>query len=246
MHIIEVILLFSSDDSSEEEEYSFPPSAESPRNLSRKRKRQIESPPPRPPKRKRRIFVQSSDTSDEEISVTPVNLRKNKEELDSILGADPSLDNIDFGPPLDPDIINRWSSYLSSGFDKDTRDTWAKIKFPENGQFLDAPKLNPEIETILDPLGLKKDTLLAAMQNKLGKSLTFIGHTLEGSLRTDAPPQSDEATRNLVEAAKILCEVHFLLSTHRKHQMYPIIGDVVARKVANEAKTDTAKWRKAK
>lgn len=85
------------------------------------------------------------------------------------------------------------------------------IKIPENGRFLDAPKTNPEIEAGLNSLEIKKDLFLVSFQNKVGKSLSSIGLTLERSLERNTIC-TDEATRNIVEAAKIICEAHFLLS----------------------------------
>lgn len=196
------------------------------------------SPPFIQRKRHRRIISDSSDISEEENIDGQPGTSRSKEVVDSILGADPSEGKHEFGPPLNCNIINRWANYISNGFDKETRDGWCNIKIPENGKFLDAPKLNPEIEAGLNNLEINKDLFLASIQTKLGKSLSSIGISLERTLERDTP-STDEATRNIVEAAKILCEAHFLLSMHRKHQLYPLIGDNIVRKVANEAKTDT-------
>lgn len=198
-----------------------------------KRKKSVES--TIPTRKRRRVIIDSSSSSEEESDTRNETTLASHNELTNLLGDDPSA-NSNVGPPLDSEIVVRWCNYLSHGFDKDSRDLWSKHPFPENCPLLEGPKLNPEIEAILSPSDIKKDGFLLGIQSKLGKGLTFLGYALGSLIRSS---DSNESTRNLVEASKMLCETHFLLSNHIKHQIYPFLKDEAALKIATEAKSDT-------
>lgn len=143
------------------------------------------------------------------------------------------------GPSLDSEIVNRWSSYLTQGFNKDTRELWANIPFPGNCPLLEAPKLNPEIEAILSSTDSKKDSFLANIQSKFGKGLTYMGYALDELIKSSSEKEEyKEVIRKMVDSSQMLCEGHYLLSVHRRHQLFSFIKDPSALKIATDSKSD--------
>nr|CAH7763003.1 unnamed protein product [Callosobruchus chinensis] len=110
---------------------------------------------------------ESSD-SESELGTSSDNDRtRDKKEgtLRVILGDDPRSTG-EKGPPLCEALVNRWSSYLDAGLEKDVREVLStKNKMPENCPLLEAPKLNPEFEASLTPLQIKKDQFSMTIQN---------------------------------------------------------------------------------
>ncbi|XP_050297431.1 uncharacterized protein LOC126736864 isoform X1 [Anthonomus grandis grandis] len=160
--------------------------------------------------------------------------------LSVILGEDPKIIG-EKGPPLCEALVNRWSSYLSEGLEKDIREALIeKYKTPDNGQFLEAPKLNPEIEISLSPAQIKRDQFSMSIQNKLGRALAAQGSVLNIILSKDATPHTiDDNTKTaLADAAKLICEAHYLISYHRKHELYPFLNADV-QKVAMKSQIDS-------
>lgn len=124
------------------------------RKRQTKKRKQSRSPVRKRKFQRRAVIESSSSDSETERDEGPQNLT---EKIPNILGALPS-DKMASGPSFDSEIVNRWSSYLTQGFNKDTRELWAKIPFPGNCPLLEAPKLNPEIEAILSTTDSKKDS----------------------------------------------------------------------------------------
>ncbi|KAG5899175.1 hypothetical protein JTB14_029007 [Gonioctena quinquepunctata] len=154
------------------------------------------------------------------------------------LGVDPTVTR-SFGPPLNEGLVTRWSNYLTNGIDKEIRvELSSRWQIPENCQTLSAPKVNPEMDAILSSLDKKKDSVLAGLQDKLGTGLAAIGSVLNKMLSGDISEETrSQITPDLVDAGRIFCEVHFLISKHRKHQFYPTL-DKTVQKVAEESKHD--------
>ncbi|KAG5900445.1 hypothetical protein JTB14_029331 [Gonioctena quinquepunctata] len=94
------------------------------------------------------------------------------------------------------------------------------------------------MDAILSSLDKKKDSVLAGLQDKLGTGLAAIGSVLNKMLSGDISEETrSQITPDLVDAGRIFCEVHFLISKHRKHQFYPTL-DKTVQKVAEESKHD--------
>ncbi|VEN56294.1 unnamed protein product [Callosobruchus maculatus] len=150
--------------------------------------------------------------------------------LKVILGEDPKSTG-EKGPPLCEALVNRWSSYLGAGLERDVRDALiVKYKIPENCSLLDAPKLNPEIGASLTPAQIKKDQFSMTIQNKLGRALVAQGSVLNDILVQDSAIQLEDSTKTaLADAAKLICEAHYLISFHRKHELYPFLNPEVQK-----------------
>lgn len=193
------------------------------------------------------VSGQSSDSSGSESESSSSSERESlgREErevatINAILGDAPASSG-EKGPPLCDALVSRWSSYLSAGLEKDTREALtAKYKLAENCPLLDAPKLNPEIEASLTTAQIKRDQFSMSIQNKLGRALSAQGSVLNVILSPDAAPQltDDNIKTALADAAKLICEAHYLLSYHRKHELYPSLNAEV-QKIAMKSKIDS-------
>ncbi|KAJ8917897.1 hypothetical protein NQ315_002589 [Exocentrus adspersus] len=205
--------------------------------------------PSRNPKRFRRVILSSSESSDEEeqegasqivstraeVHVDPNSIVNTNIDKESLLGMDPKKLSL-FGPPLNEGLVNRWQSYLMDGIDKESRDALSKVLFPANCPQLAAPTLNVEAEKLLSALDKKKD---AVIQDKLGRGLTILGEAISTLLSSDKIPLELQTLLipKTAESGKLFTEVHYLLSQHRKHQIYPHMGPIT-QKVAEQASRD--------
>lgn len=158
---------------------------------------------------------------------------------ETLLGTDPKrLTN--YGPPLDEALVARWQSFLVEGVDKESREEFSKILFPQNCSLLASPVMNSEAEKLLSALEKKKDFMFSSLQDRLGRGLTKLGEVISLLLSCDKLLAEDKAViiPKAADSAKMLCEVHYLLSNHRKHQVYPYMNQIT-QKLAEEAKRDT-------
>lgn len=154
----------------------------------------------------------SSDTSNSSIH----EIEEDVEDMSKILGEDPSVDNT-FGPDISEKLAARWKIYISQGISKESKakllETWA---IPKNCPNLLGPKLNPEVQPLLNTSDIKKEVFLMELQNSLGKGIAALGSTLSKLLETNNPDNPDPNLSSLVDAGKMLCDVHHTISNHRK------------------------------
>ncbi|KAG5878043.1 hypothetical protein JTB14_032309 [Gonioctena quinquepunctata] len=150
--------------------------------------------------------------------------------LVNLLGVDPTVTR-SLGPPLNEGLVTRWSNYLTNGRDKEVREELSsRRQIPENCQILSAPKVNPEMDAILSSLDEKNDSVLTGLQDKLETGLAVVGSVLNKMLSGDISEETrSQITTDLVDAERIFCEVHFLISKHRKHQFYPTLEEPVQK-----------------
>ncbi|CAH2007338.1 unnamed protein product [Acanthoscelides obtectus] len=144
-----------------------------------------------------------------------------KSELSTILGENPN-NKTSFGPELAPDLANRWSSYIMQGLDKETiTKIFDSVLFPSNCSLLEAPKNNPEVEAMIPPTDVRRDKFLMSLQNQLGKSITALGNVMTNMLQNvESNTDPDPNLVGLVDAGKMLCSIHHLMSTHRKYMVH--------------------------
>lgn len=93
-----------------------------------------------------------------------------------------------FGPPLHDSLKLGWKILLEEGLTDAER--LALIKEyppPENGQFLDTPKMNPEVECALAESCKLRDKRLQKRQSGLFASMTGIGAVLSKLLQAQEP-----------------------------------------------------------
>ncbi|XP_056639418.1 uncharacterized protein LOC130446918 [Diorhabda sublineata] len=127
-------------------------------------------------------------------------------EIKTILGEDPTEEKI-YGPEISSELANRWKNYLQNGIDKETKaKLFENSLVPSNCSLLEAPKNNPEVQTVISASENKKDSFLAELQNQLGKSISVLGTALSRMLEAKHSAEApDPKITNMVEAGKMLC-----------------------------------------
>ncbi|CAG4935654.1 unnamed protein product [Parnassius apollo] len=108
------------------------------------------------------------------------------------------------GPPLHPEIANRWTPILSKGLKKeDKRELMQKYIPFENVLRLIAATLNLECISAVSASMLKRDTIIKEKQKQIAAVLTAIGSDLESILKNG---DKIEIIRNINDASKLLCD----------------------------------------
>lgn len=173
-----------------------------------------------------------SETSSDSSSNSESDDNNDNENIKQILGDDPN-DERTYGPDVSEDLALRWNKYLSEGLDKETRTKLFEIwNAPSNCTMLQGPKLNPEVQTMLSPTEAKKETFLMELQNNLGKGLSALGAVITKLLEHNNPEEPDPNLKNLVESGKLLCNVHYTISNHRKFVLYPHLSKKIQKVAA--------------
>lgn len=76
------------------------------------------------------------------------------------------------------------------------------------------------------------------IENKLDRALTAQGSVLNDILSQDSVIQLEDKVKTaLADASKLICEAHYLISYHRKHELYPVLNSEV-QQVAMKSKMD--------
>ncbi|CAG5047161.1 unnamed protein product [Parnassius apollo] len=118
------------------------------------------------------------------------------------------------GPPLHPEIANRWTPILSKGLKKeDKRELMQKYMPFENVPSLIAPTLNPECISAISASMLKRDTIIKEKQKQIAAVLTAIGSGLESILKNG---DKIEIIRNINDSSKLLCDYFQSETNNRK------------------------------
>nr|CAH7751248.1 unnamed protein product [Callosobruchus chinensis] len=133
--------------------------------------------------------------------------------IENCLGVDPTQINT-LGPEISENIALRWNSYLSTGLDKETKNTkshrTAKLR-----------------------AGLK-------LQNLIGKGLVAIEKGLSNLIEKkrgesqEGETESDADLVGLAEAGQIICLAHNTLSKHRQFQRSGHFSEKIKKLVASQ------------
>ncbi|XP_056635917.1 uncharacterized protein LOC130444663 [Diorhabda sublineata] len=161
-------------------------------------------------------------------------------EIKTILGEDPTEEKI-YGPEISSELANRWKSYLQNGIDKETKaKLFENSLVPSNCSLLEAPKNNPEVQTVISASENKKDSFLAELQNQLGKSISVLGTALSRMLEAKHSAEDpDPNITNMVEAGKMLCAVHHAITNHRKFLLYHNFNQKVQKVASMQLRDST-------
>lgn len=187
-------------------------------------------------KNKRRRIISSSESEIDETVNTPQTEQLGYKYTD-ILG-DPENDNPK-GIPINKEIVSRWSKYLTEGLNSETKqELKKKWAIPEDFAILNAPKINPEIQVLLNGTESTKDSIFCHIQNEMGLGLAAMGTALNKMLDNDFSNIKDDILPGLIDSAKLIAQAHFLLTQHRKHQIYPMLNTAM-QKVARECSSDS-------
>ncbi|KAJ8914836.1 hypothetical protein NQ315_014849 [Exocentrus adspersus] len=156
----------------------------------------------------------------------------------NLLGDDPTNSG-PAGIPINEDLVPRWSSYLTKGLPADIKDELKKKwSIPDNCSALNAPKINPEIQLLLSQTELTKDNVMAHIQSELGTGLAALSSSINKLLEDNNMQNTREVLLpGLIDCARYISQGHFLLSQHRRHQMYPKMNNSM-QQVARDCPID--------
>lgn len=146
-------------------------------------------------------------------------------ELLQALGEDtpPTSDSYDLAEVLQV----RWEKILSSGLDRENRNNlMEKNILPTNLPQLTAPVLNAEVKKAVSVNISKRDRYLETNQNQLGKGISALGKAMT-LLINNKEENRNNILANLSEAAKLLTDVHYNTSIHRRFLLSPSLNKSV-------------------
>lgn len=92
----------------------------------------------------------------------------------------------------------------------------------ENCSAFNPPKINSEIQAVLSKTDEKKDSFMRHIQVDLGEGLSALasasGKLLSSKTLSDGKKQ---ILPEIMAAGKFVCNAHFQISVHHRHQIYP-------------------------
>ncbi|KAJ8911216.1 hypothetical protein NQ315_014928, partial [Exocentrus adspersus] len=141
----------------------------------------------------------------------------------SMLGEDPGKRS-KFGPNIHEELGARWTSYLREGVATEKRkELLLKHLVPDHCRALTPPQLNEEIQSFLPLYALKNEHYLCGLQEQLGAGLAILGSILSIKLEepNKDPVLTNDNVEKLVEAGKLLTNIHQGLSLKRKFEINP-------------------------
>lgn len=158
------------------------------------------------------------------------------EETLEILGEGPFSNEMEF--TFHPKLAETWKKVLVEDIDKEGKIKFFKM-YPRKGNCpIDTPKLNPEVEAILNDTVKKRDKYLAIDQDLCGASLSSLGKAVNMILN-DKKDEIDrkELLTALTDSGRIMCELFKQLTKARKMFIYPGL-DKKAKALLEKVETD--------
>lgn len=139
-----------------------------------------------------------------------------------LLGDDPTSQDAE-GPEIREEISTRWSSFAREGISNEDRtQLLANYPITKNCKALRAPELNGEIKAILKN-NTRQDTFLAKLQSQLGAGISAMAGPIN-EMYSKPTEESNQWLKKLIDASKIIIDVHHALSTHRRYLAGPAIN----------------------
>lgn len=133
----------------------------------------------------------------------------------AILGVDTALSK-EKPALLQKDIAVSWTTILQRGLPEDERASLlTKYPIPENCSLLEAPRLNPEVQSVSREVVGRRDKKLVDLQNQIGTALSALGQLLTQLLGVDS--NKNMALIQLAsDASRILLDFHYKQSISRR------------------------------
>lgn len=121
-----------------------------------------------------------------------------------------------FGPPIREEVSKRWGKIIMEGLGKEQKQKLLESHlFPDNFQILKAPKLNPEISTILTESTVNRDKRLKYAQDQLGVGIASLTN-LMSQLMDTGDINKIEIIKKLSETGQILLDLHYQNTVNRR------------------------------
>ncbi|XP_044744223.1 uncharacterized protein LOC123306325 [Coccinella septempunctata] len=127
-------------------------------------------------------------------------------------------------PKIHPTIVDHWGDILRSGLPQNKVMEMVK-KYPpvENCPWIEVPKLNPEVNVVINELARKRDQRVQKSQNQIGAAITAIAQALNEAVEEESP--NIRLIERLSDAGRILTAVNFEESSLRRGLINPGIND---------------------
>ncbi|XP_070527437.1 uncharacterized protein [Cardiocondyla obscurior] len=140
-------------------------------------------------------------------------------------------------------VAQKWLALARKGLSEEERKVLLKKYLPpDTSDFLRAPKLNPECEAALrsNPV-VKRDSYTCKIQDQAGIVLYSLGEALSDMLRqeiqTSLSPEARSALSKFRDAGKIMADLFFRISLHRRAQFTSVLN-LVAKSTADSLPAD--------
>lgn len=139
----------------------------------------------------------------------------NTSDLLDILGSDPTI-AIEYGPEINKEVANRFEHMATTGLNKEARKELVnKYLVPANCKYTDAPQLNPEIKATITEQANKRDKAIELKQKQISAGISCLGKIISNQLFL--PEKNHDLVKDLMDVARILCDVQHTESTTRRN-----------------------------
>ncbi|KAI5636735.1 hypothetical protein NE865_10561 [Phthorimaea operculella] len=126
------------------------------------------------------------------------------------------------GKKIPSEISERWGKILVDGLAKEQKEALlAKMLVPENFIMAKAPKLNPEVASVLLDAAKNRDKRLEKMQNQLGAGIAGLANLTSELINSDLSKL--EIIKKLSETNQILLDLHYEETMNRRRLIIPMM-----------------------
>ncbi|KAJ2949382.1 hypothetical protein O0L34_g15294 [Tuta absoluta] len=127
-----------------------------------------------------------------------------------------------FGKKIPSEISERWGKILVEGLAKEQKEALlTKMLVPENFIMAKAPKLNPEVASVLMDAAKNRDRRLEKMQNQLGAGIAGLANLTSELINSDL--SKIEIIKKLSETNQILLDLHYEETINRRKLIIPML-----------------------
>lgn len=143
-------------------------------------------------------------------------------EILELLGEAKKLDP-ELGTKIPEEVAERWGKILLDGLAKDQKETLkGKMLVPENFTLARAPKLNPEVASVLSDSAKNRDKHLEAAQNQLGTGIAGLVNLTKDLIQAQSVDKMDILKR-ISEVSQILLDLHHEETNNRRKLIVPLL-----------------------
>jgi len=134
----------------------------------------------------------------------------------SLFGDNVSKNRTVWGPPLQADMAQTWTSIIENGIHSQEKESLiGKYLVPENAPLLSTPKLNSLVEKVVSDSVKQRDTRLSTLQSQIGASISALGQAITTILGQEKE-RGATYVQPLCEAGRLLTDVFYQETSARK------------------------------
>lgn len=171
-------------------------------------------------------FTQPSPAMQEQLTIDPSETIEAAADIPTeileLLGEAKKLDP-ELGTKIPEEVAERWGKILLDGLAKDQKEILkGKMLVPENFTLARAPKLNPEVASVLSDSAKNRDKHLEAAQNQLGTGIAGLVNLTKDLIQTQSIDKIDILKR-ISEVSQILLDLHHEETFNRRKLIVPLL-----------------------